>query len=540
MHLQYCQFILTDDLGRNVMCYAQVGTDGKAGESLSRFSLQSPVVEYDANVVPPYSPEWGAAWSSQKTACPACCARHETCNIRRCEEARIFFDQCLVDTRSFPISNLVDGDEGTVYKPDCLDCGRQWFVVGIQEPLYLHQLQILISGVEGHVTNIQGALIYAGNDTDWDHVWAAAEGSLRPRDLLSAVEWAPRLCPHYSTPMRWFRVEYDTTNVTILPGFHRVKVSGSLGPHASAEHGKSGKLLYESLPGVKYASDIQDSIVMRASDCVAWSSPLTVTLANTSGQHKDLDTAFGELQVATVALRVRSLITIDLGPAAAHIEPYLLSESATYPPASSSTEQAFSTADFQVVLEGLEPGTGLAVYKADTGEEVLPGEELVLGAGGGEGVLVEDDSFLSVSLYFRATYADVTYRLHVEVRTECPAGASIFDCARGPEDCIQDCVTAGTEPCPWSSSTSESIVFDPWNGKCVLASDADDSRSDLLPIVGITLGAIVALAALLLLWFKVLPAPVIAFLEGSLKANCILKQMQQNDHIMVDYDTLWL
>jgi hypothetical protein len=458
-------------------------------------------VEYFGDTVPEYTPEWGPSWSSQKTACPQCCERQETCNARSCGEAQIFLPWCLLDSGTFPNSNLVDGDTSTLYKPGCLDCGRQWFVVGIQEPLYIDEVAIYLTGVEGHIASIRGAEKYAGENTDWTHVWAAGDDdSLRPRELLSMVEWAPPLCPHYRRPMRWLRVEYDTANMTIFPGFNRIKVTGSLAPHASAVHNSHAKLLYEPLPGV-VASDKQDSIVVRASDCTAWSSPSRVAIAKASELYDRIpgpDDVFGDRQRIVVALRTRTLVTIDLDPVVAHLKPYLTST------AESEGEQllaeAFSHADSDVVLEGVHEESGVKIFKSGTGEAVPPGEDVALGAGGGDGVLIEDESFLPVSLYFRATCHNVTYRLEMEVLSECPAGASMFECARGPEDCVPDCVSNGGVTC--SRAQSDPIVFDPWNRKCAYAAN-DPSSTDKPAIVGISLGAVVALVALLLLWFKV-------------------------------------
>lgn len=134
----------------------QVGEGGERGEPLSRFSLETPTVVYDAELVPAFDPAWGPAWSSQMTVCPECCERHETCSAEGCAEHFFLRVACLQDPNSFPIEALVDGDPGTSYKPGCINCGRQWFVVGIQEPLYLYDIKIQLAGVQNHIVSIKG------------------------------------------------------------------------------------------------------------------------------------------------------------------------------------------------------------------------------------------------------------------------------------------------------------------------------------------------------------------------------------------------
>eukprot|EP00873_Tetraselmis_striata_P004147 jgi/Tetstr1/424411/TSEL_014969.t1 len=328
-----------------------VGEGGERGEPLSRFSLETPTVVYDAELVPAFDPAWGPAWSSQMTVCPECCERHETCSAEGCAEHFFLRVACLQDPNSFPIEALVDGDPGTSYKPGCINCGRQWFVVGIQEPLYLYDIKIQLAGVQNHIVSIKGAESYAGADTEWVDVWQAE--TAEPSAMPYPGEWTPQLCPHYSTPMRWLRVEYNTDNAPSLPSFSNIKVEGSLHPHLSAVLSAENRLRYEPLKGVRSGRD--DSLVAVASDCSTWSQELVVPI-DAPGQAEPLVGLFGGVQRAEVPLRTNTSMSVNLAGAAAHLQRYLRQEE--------GLTGDLSPSEFQVVMEAVgAEHTGLVVFR---------------------------------------------------------------------------------------------------------------------------------------------------------------------------------
>lgn len=417
------------------------------------------------------------------TICPTCCAQQETCNPKGCSEVFELHAGCTTDSRSFPIEHLVDGKEGTLYKPDCTNCGRQWFVVGIPEPLYVYGIDMYLASVQGHIASIAGAETYAGVNTDWQPVWQAEV--VEPRALASPDRWAPQLCPHYSSPVRWLRFEYDTTNAPSSPAFSGIKVAGALVPHPSAVHNPNNRLRYAPLPGV--SSSRFDSLVMAASDCREWSQDLTVSIDPPSPGSPPVG-LFGELQRVRIPLRTRTPVSVDLLAAAAHLERYLQDMG--------ELEGELSPLEIEVVLEAVSSEVdGLAVYRPGVQNPVPPGEETLLGRGANE-LSVQMHASVPVTLYLQASYGTVaTYRLGLELQPVCPEGASVYECATGPADCLADC-DSGVASC------HSSVFFDPVKSVCVLSSD--DSALALPAILGIVAAGIVLVAAGMLVYrFKV-------------------------------------
>jgi hypothetical protein len=287
---------------------AQVAEDGEPGVALSRFGLESPTLQYSAVYVPEYSSTWGPAWSSQQTACPVCCSQQETCSPVGCSQSLIFLTQCESDPASFHIHGLVDGIDDTLYKAGCVDCGRQWFVVGFPEALYIQGVTMELGGMQGHIVSIKGAAVYQGNQTEWEDVWYTEGLQARPVPA-GLVKFVPEMCRNQPNHMRWLRVEYDTANATAYPAFASVMVEGSLGPPASAVQNSEARLVYKALPGLVTAK--RDSIEARASDCHTWSDPVKFNMT-LPGLLVDDGSVFGEPQRVTVRINRRTEVRLDL------------------------------------------------------------------------------------------------------------------------------------------------------------------------------------------------------------------------------------
>jgi hypothetical protein len=111
-------------------------------------------------------------------------------------------------------------------------------------------------------------------------------------------------------------------------------------------------------------------------------------------------------------------------------------------------------------------------------------------------------------IHFRASLRGVSYRLAVEVSSDCPPDASVFECSDGAGECSDVPCDVYWEECAAVVEEGASIVYDPSAFKCtlvrsdILKSDSKNLQITLaFALVGLILLAVTGLA---LLWFKVL------------------------------------
>lgn len=122
----------------------QMKPDGSKSDVLGAYSESSPVVLQYADHIPPYSEQWGPAYSSQLNLCPDCCNEQKSCNPDDCSALGWpDFSNCVTKDGYSGLAlgaiphgwleispNLIPG-----WKPLCRSCGSEFIVVGFQEPV---------------------------------------------------------------------------------------------------------------------------------------------------------------------------------------------------------------------------------------------------------------------------------------------------------------------------------------------------------------------------------------------------------------------
>ena len=329
----------------------------RLNEDLGRFGKAMPTVEHMAASIPGYDSELGPAWSSQDSVCGECCWKQETCNEHTCGLSAQDFEACTEDSRT--IRNLLgeelDSDAVTkVFSPHCSKCGRQWFVFGIEEPLYVMSFKIYMFGVRGIVSKISAAETYSGSRTQWVNLYESQLDNPAMK-IESVFEYEPQVCNFPALKAKYFRVEYDTDLLETLAGFHAVKVEGSLTRRDDALWNENGRLWYQPTPGIYLDPQvITDDFEVVANDCADRSQPVTVKLPVLEpGLMSESSVGFGTLtREVSVELGTRKAVQLDISDAAAHLY--------------GAFGGNMTPADFTVKVQLPRPEDGVRLYQHDS------------------------------------------------------------------------------------------------------------------------------------------------------------------------------
>jgi len=468
----------------------QMEEDSSRGLELSRYGLSAPKVDYYASTIPAYTSDWGPSWTTQASGCSRCCLQQATCSSTSCIAVGHFQPICPVISGSFHIENLLGDDTSTVYKAGCTACGRQSFVVGFNELMYISGVKLYENGVAGAVTSLQAATNYEGSRTQWVDLWHA-NGEVQAEETWSVKEWSPRLCPYYPDAVQWLRVEFDTDSLpSKTVGFVKVLVMGSLRPPENVVHGIGGRLLYQPTPGVFPAATATtwDDVEVTASDCDVRSEQTVLPIGPRAVEGL-VDSTFEEPLVVTVPVGSASSVEVDLSGAVAHL--------------TSVMPESIVLEDFTVEAR-LQEGAISVVTKEDGGA-VTPGARTSLGTK--RCVTVQPSRELlngSEELLFLATARGVTYRLLMTITAVCPEDASMFECAANADVCVTGC-TDSPLTCaqvPYDAT----ISYDPVARMCVVSSSVapankELSQSALIPIIAV-LSVLIVTALFVLLCLK--------------------------------------
>ena len=416
------------------------GKDGalRLDDELGRSGMDIAKVEKYAAKIPGFDAELGPAWSSQDSECGECCWQQETCTQpictedfgqewERCSDAGNVVDNILGDSLDHDVISKV-------FSPHCSQCGSHWFVFGIEEPIYLTDVEIYLFGVRGVVTKIGVSDEYMGLSTQWVNVYQS-QGNEAAMEIESVSEFEPPVCEFRAMKSRYFRVEYDTDLLHARVGFHAVKVEGSLMPRSDGVWNEDGRLWYQPTLGIYLDEQVvADDFEVKANDCLDWSETLTFKLPAAQPNFTDSSVGFGAPREVSVELGIKPApFWLDISEAVAHLSAAL-------------GDRNITAANFTVKLQ-LPGPAGLALHQFD-GSRIRWHENGIDTTSAAAVKLSDPDLGYIIGmphsgreqenlvLHFVAAARGVSYHLPVSVVGICPPDSDPTECATRSRDCV--------------------------------------------------------------------------------------------------------
>jgi hypothetical protein len=308
----------------------------------------------------------------------------------------------------------------------CFKCGLHFFVVELEEPLYLQKVSVYETGTLGSIIALLATDTYLGNATEWITLW---EGISREQDYVDSI-FQPPICPMVRKGARYAKVIFDTDIAKTL--IDTIGFDGSIEPPTDMVWDDEGLLFYKPLDGIHFSSgDIfQDSIAVSVSNCFGISMPKTLPLAgDTAGIIPP--TLFGEPQEVSAVTGEATVVWISFADVQAHL--------------STALNEAIPKSEFVVEVRSTLNTTSMELFQED-GTPIDTGHRLKL--------LSDSGTFLSTPVVIvRPTAVNIqkeqlmlwvharnmTYRTLLIVHKVCPMLATIFECTLSPKLCAGAC-----------------------------------------------------------------------------------------------------
>jgi hypothetical protein len=166
-----------------------------------------------------------------------------------------------------------------------------------------------------------------------------------------------------------------------------------------------------------------------------------------------------------------------------------------------------------VVLEARDVSkapTTVQLYRDGAGEEeLLPAQNHRLDPSTAPTFFVKHLALQADRLHFQASLGGVTYRVGVEIVSECPESATLFECARQASMCSIAAVNCTQNPkeCDLVERGEATIVYDPSQVQCALDYRDSPKRHKRHLILWIVLAVVLSIStvsiAALIIWLKV-------------------------------------
>jgi len=442
----------------------------------------------------------------------------KTCNREDCTASGVNFDACMPAAMAipylqvgallgppdaWPTQGLVIG----TYWVGCSMCGLQFFVVELEEPLYIQKVSVYETGSPGSIVALLATVVYLGNATEWVTLW---EGIPVEGDFVGSI-FKPSICPTVRMAARYVKVVFDTD----IPGgsiaFDTIEFDGSIQPPTDMVWDDDGRLFYKPLDGVHFSSGhiFQDTVAVSVGICLS-DDGLQISVSNTiqlAGDPAGVipSTVFGEPQEVLAVTGEETYFQISFGDAQAHL--------------SAALNEAIPESEFVVEVRPTID-TSLELFQADgtpiwplsaLGTEVVINKKKLLFSPGillsTPGIIIRptalkfEDAHLMLWVHAR----NVTYRTLLIVREICPMKATIFECTPLAQVCVQACALFPLM-CQEKDGGDNEGVYSFYNGetgRCEVFSESTrKSRSVAIgAVAGSTVAVFIAATFVLFLMF---------------------------------------